>query len=225
LEDSEGVHALVLQLVEGPTLADRIAQGPISIDEALRIVRQIAEALEAAHEKGIIHRDLKPANVKVTADGQVKVLDFGLAKLLDPAVSGQAPTYSSGLTDSPTITTPATTLAGVILGTAAYMSPEQARGQPVDKRTDIWAFGCVLYEMLQGAQRSVAAPSPTHSLPFSITTRIGTRCLRPLHHRFNGFCGARSQRTPRIVRGISVISGSQSRTALPNMALPRRRSL
>jgi eukaryotic-like serine/threonine-protein kinase len=149
-EESDDLHALVLQLVEGPTLADRIAQGPIPVDEALPIVRQIAEALEAAHDKGVIHRDLKPANVKVTADGQVKVLDFGLAKLLDPAVSGQAPTYSSGLTNSPTITTPAMTLAGVILGTAAYMSPEQARGHLVDKRADIWAFGVVLYEMLTG---------------------------------------------------------------------------
>ena len=135
------VRALVLELVEGPTLADRIAHGPIPVDEALPIARQIAEALEAAHEQGIIHRDLKPANIKVRGDGTVKVLDFGLAKALDPAGS------SPGATQSPTITV---TGVGVILGTAAYMSPEQARGKAVDKRADIWAFGCVVYEMLTG---------------------------------------------------------------------------
>jgi eukaryotic-like serine/threonine-protein kinase len=152
IEDSEGVHALVLQLVEGPTLADRIAEGPIPIDEALPIARQIAEALEAAHDQGIIHRDLKPANTKVTAEGTVKVLDFGLAKLLDAddAPSSQMRPYGPNLTNSPTITTPPMTQLGVILGTAAYMSPEQAKGKPVDKRSDIWAFGCVLYEMLTG---------------------------------------------------------------------------
>jgi serine/threonine protein kinase len=136
---------LVMELVEGPTLADRIAEGPIPVDEALSIARQIAEALEAAHEQGIIHRDLKPANVKVRPDGAVKVLDFGLAKAMDPS-SGSLPNVSQ----SPTITTPAMTQAGVILGTAAYMSPEQARARAVDKRTDIWAFGCVCYEMLTG---------------------------------------------------------------------------
>jgi serine/threonine protein kinase/Tol biopolymer transport system component len=151
LEDSEGVPALVLQLVEGPTLADRIARGPIPIDEALSIARQIAEALDAAHEQGIIHRDLKPANIKRRPDGVVKVLDFGLAKLLDTtATVGEARPYSPGLTQSPTITTPAMTQLGMILGTAAYMSPEQAKGRPADKRSDVWAFGCVLYEMLTG---------------------------------------------------------------------------
>jgi Tol biopolymer transport system component len=143
-EDGDGVHALVLELVDGPTLADRIAQGPMPVDEALPIAKQIAEALEAAHEQGIVHRDLKPANIKVRADGAVKVLDFGLAKLAEPAaVAGMAT-----LTQSPTITTPAMTAAGMILGTAAYMSPEQAKGRPADKRSDIWAFGCVLFEML-----------------------------------------------------------------------------
>jgi serine/threonine-protein kinase len=143
-EDSTGTPALVIELVEGPTLADLIAQGPISIDEALAIAKQIAEGLEAAHEQGIIHRDLKPANIKLRPDGTVKLLDFGLAKAFDPVapVSGSA-------TMSPTLSVHATA-AGVILGTAAYMSPEQARGKPVDKRSDIWAFGCVLYEMLTG---------------------------------------------------------------------------
>jgi Tol biopolymer transport system component len=136
--------ALVLELVEGPTLADRIALGAVPLAEALPIARQIAEALEAAHEQGIVHRDLKPANVKVRADGTVKVLDFGLAKAFDPAA------IASDRSQSLTLTSPAATRLGVILGTAAYMSPEQARGKVVDKRTDVWAFGCVLYEMLVG---------------------------------------------------------------------------
>jgi hypothetical protein len=143
-EASDGIKALVLELVDGPTLADRIAQGPIPLDEALPIAKQISEALEAAHEQGIIHRDLKPANVKVRADGTVKVLDFGLAKAFDPTVASGA-----GATMSPTLSIHATQ-AGIILGTAAYMAPEQARGKPLDKRADIWAFGVVLYEMLTG---------------------------------------------------------------------------
>ena len=145
IEEAEGTRALVLELVEGPTLGDRIAQGPIPLDEALPIAKQIAEALEAAHEAGVIHRDLKPANIKVKADGTVKVLDFGLAKAL--AGDAQGP----DLSQSPTMTASMSgTREGVILGTAAYMSPEQARGQTLDKRTDIWSFGCVLYEMLTG---------------------------------------------------------------------------
>jgi len=136
IEDSDGVVALVLELVEGPTLADRIARGPIPLDEALPIARQIAEALEAAHEQGVIHRDLKPANIKVRPDGTVKVLDFGLAKAMEPVG------IASGASMSPTITTPAMmTGVGAILGTAAYMSPEQARGKVIDKRADIWAYG------------------------------------------------------------------------------------
>ena len=145
LEEADGRKALVLELVEGPTLAERIRQGPIPLDEALPIAKQIAEALEAAHEQGIIHRDLKPANVKVKPDGTVKVLDFGLAKAFQP--EGDDPNASQ----SPTLTARASQM-GVILGTAAYMSPEQARGKPVDKRADIWAFGAVLYEMLVGAR-------------------------------------------------------------------------
>ena len=142
VEESGDTRALVLELVEGPTLADRIKQGPIPVDEALPIAKQIAEALEAAHEAGVIHRDLKPANIKVRDDGTVKVLDFGLAKALDTTPEGDP-------SQSPTLTAAATQM-GVIMGTAAYMSPEQARGKPVDRRADIWSFGVVLLEMLTG---------------------------------------------------------------------------
>ena len=145
--DAEGVRGLVLELVEGETLADRIQRGPAPVTDALTLARQIADALDAAHEKGIIHRDLKPANIKVTPGGVVKVLDFGLAK----AAAGELQSSS---------VTVGGTQEGTILGTAAYMSPEQARGQAVDKRTDIWAFGCVLYEMLTG---HVAFPGETVS--------------------------------------------------------------
>src|SRR5262245_8666962 len=138
----QAVQFLILELVDGGTLAERLRAGPLPIDEALEIAQQIADALEAAHEKGIIHRDLKPANIAFTADGQVKVLDFGLAKAVEPVVG-------SDLTNSLTRTL-AATQAGVILGTAAYMAPEQAKGRAADKRTDIWSFGCVLYEMLAG---------------------------------------------------------------------------
>jgi serine/threonine protein kinase/Tol biopolymer transport system component len=145
-EDSTSVKALVMELVEGPTLADRIAARPVSPEEATSIARQIAEALEAAHDRGIIHRDLKPANVKLTRDGEVKVLDFGLAKALDPAIS------SFDVANSPTLTSPAMTQAGMLMGTAAYMAPEQARGGNVDRRADIWAFGVVVFEMLSGTR-------------------------------------------------------------------------
>ena len=145
LEEADGQKALVLELVEGPTLADRIKQGPIPIDEALPIAKQIAEALEAAHEAGVIHRDLKPANIKVREDGTVKVLDFGLAKAFQPDASDVSASMS------PTISlTAAATKMGMVIGTAAYMAPEQAKGKVVDKRADIWAFGAVLYEMLTG---------------------------------------------------------------------------
>ena len=156
LEEAAGTKALVLELVEGPTLADRIAEGPIPIDEALPIAKQIAEALEAAHEQGIIHRDLKPANVKVKADGTVKVLDFGLAKAFQPETSG------ASASESPTITV-AATQQGVILGTAAYLSPEAASGKPVDKRADIWSFGVVLFEMLTG-RRAFDGETVSHVL-------------------------------------------------------------
>jgi eukaryotic-like serine/threonine-protein kinase len=158
LEESNGIKALVMELVEGPTLADRISQGPIPLDEALPLARQIAEALEAAHERGIIHRDLKPANIKLRSDGVVKVLDFGLAKALDSTPA------AIDISHSPTITSPAMmTGVGVLLGTAAYMSPEQTRGKAVDKRSDIWAFGCVLYEMLTG-QRAFGGEDVTDTL-------------------------------------------------------------
>jgi tetratricopeptide (TPR) repeat protein len=154
-EESNGIHALVLELVEGPTLADRLAGGPLPAAEALGIAREIADALGAAHNKGIVHRDLKPANIKITPEGRVKVLDFGLAKMTagDP---------SPDITHTPTITVDATR-AGTIVGTAAYMSPEQARGTVVDKRTDIWAFGCVCYEMLTG-RRAFARDTMTDTL-------------------------------------------------------------
>ena len=151
-EESGGVHALVMELVEGPTLAERIAPGPMPIDEAIPVAMQIAEALEVAHEQGIVHRDLKPANIKVRDDGTVKVLDFGLAKLTGAggAAGAGAASGAGELSQSPTITTPAMTLMGVIMGTAAYMSPEQAKGRDADRRSDIWAFGAVLFEMLTG---------------------------------------------------------------------------
>ncbi len=146
-EDSGDIHALIMELVEGEDLAARLARGPVPLDEALAIARQMAEALEAAHERGIIHRDLKPANVKITPDNTVKILDFGLAKAMSE--SGPGPLASANLADSPTFTSPMTEM-GVILGTAAYMAPEQAKGKPVDRRADIWALGVVLFEMLSG---------------------------------------------------------------------------
>jgi Tol biopolymer transport system component len=148
LETSGATPAIVMELVEGPTLADRIKAGPVQLNEALDVARQIADALAAAHARGIVHRDLKPANIKVRDDGAVKVLDFGLAKALDTGVSGDGQIAGS----SATVTSPALTQMGLILGTAAYMSPEQAKGKPVDARADVWAFGCVLYEMLSGQQ-------------------------------------------------------------------------
>jgi tRNA A-37 threonylcarbamoyl transferase component Bud32/Tol biopolymer transport system component len=151
LEESNGVRALVMELAPGEDLAERLKRGPLPLDEALAIARQIAEALEEAHEKGIVHRDLKPANVKVTPDGKVKILDFGLAKAMDaPGTSSAVDLeHSPTLMNSPTMTAAGSRI-GVILGTASYMSPEQARGKSVDRRADIWAFGVVLYEMLAG---------------------------------------------------------------------------
>jgi len=157
LEESGGTRALVMELVEGPTLADRLSSGPLPLAESLAVARQIAEALEEAHEKGIVHRDLKPQNIKASVDGKVKVLDFGLAKAMDPvgATSGSA----SQLAQSPTLTFGATQM-GMILGTAGYMSPEQASGKTVDRRADIWAFGVVLWEMLSGQRLFEAETVP-----------------------------------------------------------------
>src|SRR5262245_8327454 len=190
LEKSPGTYALVMELVEGEDLSQRIARGPIPLDEALPIAKQIAEALEAAHEQSIIHRDLKPGNIKMRADGTVKVLDFGLAKLAEPVGS----TATGGVTLSPTITSPALmTGVGVLLGTAAYMAPEQARGKAVDKRSDIWAFGCVLYEMLTGRRAFegedvsvtladvIRAEPDWDQLPDGLSPSLATylrRCLR-----------------------------------------------
>ena len=179
-DKTDGTRALVLELVEGPTLADRIAEGPIPLDEALPIAKQIAEALEAAHESGVIHRDLKPANIKVREDGTVKVLDFGLAKALRPGGSDPS--------DSPTLTAAATQM-GVILGTAAYMSPEQATGRPVDRRTDIWAFGAVLFEMLTG-RRAFAGSHVSNTLASVLTTDVDWSMLPP--------------RTPRSVHNVLI---------------------
>jgi hypothetical protein len=170
LEESSGVRALVMELVEGPTLADRIAQqGALPLDEALALAKQIAEGLEYAHEKGIIHRDLKPSNIKVTPDGTVKLLDFGLAKAVEEPVPQGDPSVSPTLTMQ-------STRAGVILGTAAYMSPEQASGKPVDRRSDIWSFGVVLWEMLSG-RKLFAGETVSHTLADVLRGEIDVRKL------------------------------------------------
>jgi serine/threonine protein kinase len=202
LEESEGVTAIVMELVEGDDLSQRIARGAIPLEEALPIAKQIAEALEAAHEQGIIHRDLKPANIKVRPDGTVKVLDFGLAKALDANASGATAGGAEAM-NSPTLTRlrqgygvaggePGTEM-GVILGTAAYMAPEQAKGRPVDKRADIWAFGAVLYEMLTGSRAfpgedvsdtlaAVLRGEPDWArLPATLSPALGTYIRRCLH--------------------------------------------
>jgi serine/threonine-protein kinase len=225
LEKSGNLEALVLELVEGETLAERIAAGPIPVDEALVVARQIAEALEAAHDKGIVHRDLKPANVKITPDGRVKVLDFGLAK----ALNADGSSSSSDVTRSPTITA-AATQAGVVIGTAAYMSPEQARGKGVDKRADIWAFGAVLYEMLAGRKAFegetvsdvlaavlradidwAALPAET---PASVR-RVLRRCLdRDPRTRFHDVADARLELDEKLESAPSAAPGA-ARTSAP----------
>ena len=219
-EESDGVHALVMELVEGTTLSERLKYGALPPDDSLAFAKQIAEALEAAHDHGFIHRDLKPANIKITADGTVKVLDFGLAKALtaeDPA---------SNVSNSPTLTI-AATQAGVIMGTAAYMSPEQAKGKSVDRRADIWAFGCVLYEMLSGAQAFtgetvtdvlagvVRADLDWDAIPAAVPTRIRGligRCLVLLLERLRCFRCSRvcCRRHPTSHKGFqSCLPGSE----------------
>src|SRR6266852_6166683 len=173
IEESGDVRALVMELVEGEDLSAHIGRGPIPLAEALPIAKQMADALEAVHEQGIIHRDLKPANVKVRADGTVKVLDFGLAKALEPAGA-----MSPGMSMSPTITTPAMTQSGMMLGTAAYMSPEQAKGRAADRRSDVWAFGAVLYEMLTG-QRAFKGEDVSDTLAFILTHEPDWTTLPP----------------------------------------------
>jgi eukaryotic-like serine/threonine-protein kinase len=232
LEDAGSTHALVMELVDGPTLADRIAQGPIPLAEALPIARQIAEALEAAHEQGIVHRDLKPANVKVRDDGTVKVLDFGLAKALDPATAS-----STGMMNSPTLTARATQL-GVILGTAAYMAPEQARGKVVDRRADIWSFGVVLDEMLT-AQRTFKGEEISDVLAAVLRqdidwtalpagtpprlTRLLERCLdRDLRERLRDIGEARIE-IARILEGAPdrVVASASASAAVRRSAVAR----
>src|SRR5215472_12520457 len=182
LVESDGSRSLVLALIEGPTLADHLRSGPLPQQEAIATARQIAEALEYAHDHGVVHRDLKPSNIKISPDGQVKVLDFGLAKVLEEEPS------KSPLADSPTVTIGATEV-GVILGTASYMSPEQAAGKPVDRRADIWSYGVVLWELLTGqrAVKGVSAPDVLEAvvktdtdwskLPPGRIERLVRRCL------------------------------------------------
>jgi len=229
LEESDAIRAIVMELVEGPTLADQLARGAMPLDEAMAIARQIAEALEAAHERGVIHRDLKPANIKVTSEGHVKVLDFGLAAIV------QDPTRPDvNATHSPTLTFRATR-AGVILGTAAYMSPEQAAGKPVDKRADIWSFGVVLWEMLTGKRLFdgetvshtladvLRAPIDFDQVPNSAPVAVRTllqRCLdRDVKRRLRDIGEARVQienylTNPRSASEPSATASAPSRLAI-----------
>jgi Tol biopolymer transport system component/tRNA A-37 threonylcarbamoyl transferase component Bud32 len=217
-EESGSIHALVLEFVDGPTLADRIAQGAVPMEEALPIALQIADALEAAHAQGIVHRDLKPANIKLRPDGAVKVLDFGLAKALDPTAA-DARAMSPSI--SPTIT--AATQLGMILGTAAYMSPEQAKGKPVDKRTDNWAFGCVLYEMLTG-QRAFPGDDITEVIAFVITKEPDwsalPRTTPPALHRVLRRClqKDRKQRLADIADARLDLTEARAESSEPNAA-------
>jgi serine/threonine-protein kinase len=233
LEESDGVRFLVMELVPGETLADRLTRGPLPVDEALQRARQIAEALEDAHEHGIIHRDLKPANIKLTHDEKVKVLDFGLAKALSDDKTGQ------DLSQSPTATIEGTR-PGVILGTAPYMSPEQARGKPIDKRTDIFAFGCVLYEMLTGRRAfggetvsdTIAAilerEPDTSRLPMSISAKardLLLRCLAKNPRRRLQHIGDARVEIEEILAQESDVSGTYTSTPCRALRANRRERL
>jgi Tol biopolymer transport system component/serine/threonine protein kinase len=240
LEESNGVQALVMELVEGPTLADRVARGPLPLEEALRIAHQIAEALEAAHEQHIVHRDLKPANIKLRSDGTVKVLDFGLAKARDRAADGSE--------QNATMSSAGLSVPGLVLGTACYMAPEQAKGLPVDRRADLWAFGCVVFEMLTGRRAFTGDSVPDvlvhviehtpdwHRLPArtpSLIRRLLRRCLEkdpkrrldsaaaarleieearttPAGDVSDPTAAARSQRVLRFVAAVALLSAAAS---------------
>jgi hypothetical protein len=227
LEDAPGAEgasptlALAMELVEGEDLASRLARGPVPLDEAVPLARQIAEGLEAAHHAGIVHRDLKPANIRVTPDGVVKVLDFGLAKPAEVATAGMSATHS------PTLTSPALTTAGVVLGTASYMAPEQARGRPVDRRADIWAFGCVLYELLTGRRAfagedvpeilgAILKTEPDWSrLPPDVSASLRACLVRCLHKDV-------TQRIPDLAVMRMALDGAFDAPAPARPALSRR---
>ncbi len=221
IEESPAVTAIVLELVDGEDLAERISRGPIPVDEALPIARQIAEALEAAHERGVVHRDLKPANVRITTSGSAKVLDFGLAKAVDVPASG------ADILNSPTFTSPNVTELGVILGTAAYMAPEQAKGKAVDKRADIWAFGVLLYEMLTGTAL-FAAETASETVAAVLRADIDLTRLpsgtSPAVRRLLERC---LERDPNLrLRDIGearILLSSTAETASPSGAKARRR--
>ena len=228
LEETGGTRALVLELVEGPTLADRLAQGPIPLDEVLSIAWQIAFALQGAHEAGVVHRDLKPPNIKVRDDGTVKVLDFGLAKALDPAPAAAPPPEADTL-QSPTLTASVTRMgAGLILGTPAYMSPEQAEGQPTDTRADLWSFGVILYEMLAG-ERLFAGETVAQVLARVIDRDLDLSVLPPSTpkpvRRLLGRCLERDRRRRMRDAGeaISDLEAAASASEAPPPRPPARR--
>ena len=226
LEEGGGTTALIMELIEGEDLSQRIARGAIPIDDALPIAKQIADALEAAHEQGIIHRDLKPANIKVRGDGTVKVLDFGLAKAMDSGAGRAGTADQARLSMSPTLMSPAMTQAGMILGTAAYMAPEQARGKVVDKRADIWAFGVIVFEMLTGKTlyaadtvadtiAAILSKTPDWSLlPLELRPLVQAslepdprRRLRDIGDAFRLIDGTRPQAEVRPRRGVGALIG------------------
>ena len=221
IEEQDGTRALVLELVEGPTLADRIAKGPISLDEALPIAKQIAEALEAAHEAGVIHRDLKPANIKVREDGTVKVLDFGLAK--------RAP--SEALSQATTETYATMTQAGALLGTLPYMAPEQLRGQPADVRSDIWALGLVLYEMVVGERPFTGktgvelSSAILHQPPAALPRRVPVSSRVVIERCLAKEPAQRYQRASEVQAAMDIQAGTALLRAVWSYGLSRRRLL